>query len=76
LRNGPPSPALQSCRKVLDSGIVEQGWHFINITNATTVKVGDVTPYIDATSDRIQCGMEAKKHAMPGAEGVLLELQG
>lgn len=66
--------AFPACRKVLDSGIIDRAWNFINATNPSTVKVGDVMPYVSASQDLILCSTEAKKHGRPGASGALLTL--
>jgi hypothetical protein len=68
------SKRFPACKKVLDSGIIDRAWNFINASNPSTVKIGDVMPYLSATHDLILCSTEAKKHGMPGASGGLLLL--
>jgi len=68
------SKHFPACRKVLDSGIIDQAWNFINASNPSTVKIGDVMPYLSATHDLILCSAEAKKHGMPGASAELFSL--
>ncbi len=66
-----------NCRKVLDSGIIDRARNFIdaiNAANASTVTVGDVMPYENASHDLILCGAEATKHGMPGASSELFNL--
>jgi len=68
------SKQFPACRKVLDSGIIARAWNFINASNPSTVKIGDVMPYLSATHDLILCSAEAKKHGMPGASAELFSL--